>query len=102
RRHTRLVSDWSSDVCSSDLAFEKALSIRPDFAETYVGLGNAFQRLRRLEAAVSAYRKAIALQGDLVSAHSGLGTALQELKRAERSEERRVGEEGTGGGRARR
>src|SRR5262249_59652711 len=21
RRHTRLVSDWSSDVCSSDLAF---------------------------------------------------------------------------------
>src|SRR5258706_11975935 len=22
RRHTRLVSDWSSDVCSSDLSFE--------------------------------------------------------------------------------
>src|SRR5262249_59890360 len=24
RRHTRLVSDWSSDVCSSDLALLKA------------------------------------------------------------------------------
>src|SRR5262249_59978139 len=24
RRHTRLVSDWSSDVCSSDLARERA------------------------------------------------------------------------------
>src|SRR6476619_4878558 len=23
RRHTRLVSDWSSDVCSSDLAFSR-------------------------------------------------------------------------------
>src|SRR5262249_56333882 len=24
RRHTRLVSDWSSDVCSSDLVFTEA------------------------------------------------------------------------------
>src|SRR5262249_58861434 len=29
RRHTRLVSDWSSDVCSSDLAD------RPDLLRTY-------------------------------------------------------------------
>ena len=28
RRHTRLVRDWSSDVCSSDLE-EKGLSIEP-------------------------------------------------------------------------
>src|ERR1019366_9906710 len=27
RRHTRLVSDWSSDVCSSDLGFICALAI---------------------------------------------------------------------------
>src|SRR5205807_4953376 len=25
RRHTRLQGDWSSDVCSSDLAFQRAL-----------------------------------------------------------------------------
>src|SRR5262249_58342360 len=25
RRHTRLVSDWSSDVCSSDLIFQATL-----------------------------------------------------------------------------
>src|SRR6201995_4821524 len=37
RRHTRLVSDWSSDVCSSDLVLwlsfstiTRALSSRPD------------------------------------------------------------------------
>src|SRR5262249_56845361 len=33
RRHTRLVSDWSSDVCSSDLAAEqpgaRVLSVDP-------------------------------------------------------------------------
>ena len=40
RRHTRLVSDWSSDVCSSDLTKRiltaeevlKAIALEPDFA----------------------------------------------------------------------
>src|SRR5215213_8533535 len=32
RRHTRLVSDWSSDVCSSDLCRKKAIDVlQPDF-----------------------------------------------------------------------
>src|SRR5262249_56563030 len=36
RRHTRLVSDWSSDVCSSDLR----TSLRaPDLFGFYLGLG---------------------------------------------------------------
>ena len=61
-------------------SLEKALALRRD-PETLVGLGNALQRLGRLEAAVSRYREAIALQDDLVSAHSGLGTALQDMKR---------------------
>src|SRR5438093_11189195 len=30
RRHTRLVSDWSSDVCSSDLFVERALALGHD------------------------------------------------------------------------
>lgn len=61
-------------------SLERALALRPD-PETLVGLGNALQKLGRLEAAVSRYREAIALQDDLVSAHSGLGTALQDMKR---------------------
>src|SRR5437899_7871935 len=28
RRHTRCLSDWSSDVCSSDLALDRALSFK--------------------------------------------------------------------------
>ena len=33
RRHTRLVSDWSSDVCSSDLD-GKSVDIDGDYTET--------------------------------------------------------------------
>ena len=33
RRHTRLVSDWSSDVCSSDLAEALVLGPVPDKSE---------------------------------------------------------------------
>src|SRR5262249_57805058 len=29
RRHTRLVSDWSSDVCSSDLELRRAFRMLP-------------------------------------------------------------------------
>jgi predicted O-linked N-acetylglucosamine transferase (SPINDLY family) len=61
-------------------SLQKALALRPD-PETLVGLGNALQKLGRLDAAVSNYREAIALQNGLVSAHSGLGTALQDMKR---------------------
>src|SRR5437016_10825219 len=32
RRHTRLVSDWSSDVCSSDLWRSAVANIRTDYA----------------------------------------------------------------------
>src|SRR5438046_9243599 len=59
RRHTRLVSDWSSDVCSSDLqAFHYAQSLeRPeggflggiwdeatDVEYTFYGLGRSEER----------------------------------------------------------
>src|SRR5437762_13748284 len=29
RRHTRYIGDWSSDVCSSDLAFVRINGVRP-------------------------------------------------------------------------
>src|SRR5438046_4285520 len=37
RRHTRLVSDWSSDVCSSDLELDRLLAAA---VEGQVGLNN--------------------------------------------------------------
>src|SRR5262249_59588617 len=38
RRHTRLVSDWSSDVCSSDLIAPKAMRLAMEKARK-VGVG---------------------------------------------------------------
>src|SRR5438046_10477343 len=68
RRHTRLVSDWSSDVCSSDLSAPG----RSRRVQTPVGTGGAADR-------------------------SGLGGApALEVSQAvlpRRSEERRVGKE---------
>src|SRR5258706_1020404 len=36
RRHTRLVSDWSSDVCSSDLPPRKGVVIHPVCSSKWV------------------------------------------------------------------
>src|SRR5262249_56362596 len=67
RRHTRLVSDWSSDVCSSDLAFTKTPQL--DWREG--------RRRRAWELKAAGWK-----QQDIAAA---LGV---------RSEERRVGKEG--------
>src|SRR5262249_56061153 len=56
RRHTRLVSDWSSDVCSSDLASASATlreAIERQLATVYVRAADAeaaAERLTRREA----------------------------------------------------
>src|SRR5690606_39697978 len=92
RRHTRFSRDWSSDVCSSDLA-----------AFVWITLMTAFAGAT-LDIAVDAYRVEIApkeSQGALVATYS-LGyrialivTGALALVLADhvRSEERRVGKE---------
>src|SRR5205814_5026170 len=37
RRHTRCLSDWSSDVCSSDLEFQKYSDLAPESSENTPG-----------------------------------------------------------------
>src|SRR5258706_7847582 len=81
RRHTRLVSDWSSDVCSSDLLI---LGFPCGFGKLRLhvvnldGRGNAAANLERSAAKASAIR----------------GRSNHALRIAGlRSEERRVGKE---------
>ena len=57
----------------------KALAIKPDYAEAYFALGNALQNLRKLDQAVASYRKAVAVKPDFVEAYIVLGNTLQEL-----------------------
>src|SRR5262249_58412022 len=86
RRHTRLVSDWSSDVCSSDLpdveelgAHVEAIGNKPDGENINVGCGAT--DLAALQ------RRVTAGKFDLGIAFDGDGDRML------RSEERRVGKE---------
>src|SRR5258706_7184289 len=63
RRHTRLVSDWSSDVCSSDLAPELVVAVLEQRLESgealaleqrRVGLQKSFEHQLVLEQAAAA------------------------------------------------
>src|SRR5258706_3396453 len=91
RRHTRLVSDWSSDVCSSDLsgvvAAEQALQSQLDEIESGVYSNGKFEG--------TSYRQYIE-QGRTTPDDQGpFAQYLQgSLLALDRSEERRVGKEG--------
>src|SRR5262249_56141653 len=80
RRHTRLVSDWSSDVCSSDLA---------EVGHRGVGIGEPCLGGGILR--VESHRSLELFERLLPSAHRSLVEKVSSLH--VRSEERRVGKE---------
>src|SRR5205814_7237907 len=86
RRHTRCLSDWSSDVCSSDLA---TLVITGDHDSRVMPM-HSFKFAAALQTA-QAGPAPVLLAVDLSSGHGGGETVT-------RSEERRVGKEGRAGG----
>src|SRR5262249_58725575 len=91
RRHTRLVSDWSSDVCSSDLV-ERDLDLR-DAARRR---RNADQ-IELAEELVVHSHLALALEDADGHRRLVVGGGREDLAlagRDGRSEERRVGKEG--------
>src|SRR5262249_59620401 len=61
RRHTRLVSDWSSDVCSSDLKTCPDLPIHPSLLEE----GRKLAEKGDIKGATAILRRAMKLQPDL-------------------------------------
>ena len=67
-------------------AYNKALLIKPDFAEAHYNLGNTLQELGRSKYAEASYRKAISLKPDYAKAHSHLGNTLRDLGRLEEAE----------------
>src|SRR5262249_58306726 len=98
RRHTRLVSDWSSDVCSSDLDVLADAPWLPGVVELVLaGVGMTDEGIRRLTE-----RPASGALARLDLAHNAVTVAGADLLLAwpGRSEERRVGEECRARGRA--
>src|SRR5262249_56529889 len=86
RRHTRLVSDWSSDVCSSDLSASERETLARGALATDAAMAQALAEVR-----VGATERQI---GDrMVEIAAASGGQFKHLVLAVRSEERRVGKE---------
>lgn len=58
--------------------YEKALAIKPHYAEAHNNLGIALRQKGRLDAAIAQYRQAIAANPELAAAHNDLANALQQ------------------------
>jgi predicted O-linked N-acetylglucosamine transferase (SPINDLY family) len=56
--------------------YERALALKPDYAEAHNNLGMALGMQGKIGQAVTHLRQAIALQPDFVAAHNNLGNAL--------------------------
>ena len=66
--------------------YEKALSIKPDYAKAHYNLGGALQELDKLHDSAKSYENAIALEPENAQAHINLAIVLRELDQLEEAE----------------
>ena len=67
-------------------AYQTAVSLSPQDAETRNNLGNTLKALDRLDEAEASYNQAIALKPDFVEAHYNLGNTLKALGKLDEAE----------------
>ena len=67
-------------------SYEKALSIKPDYAKAHYNLGGALQELNKLHDSAKSYENAIALEPENAQAHNNLAIVLRELDQLEEAE----------------
>ena len=60
------------------MSYEKALSLRPDYAEAYNNLGFALKDRGELNEAIVSYKKALSLKPDYAEAYNNPGFALKD------------------------
>ena len=61
-------------------SYDKAIALKPDYAEAFNNRGIALKELKRLDEALASYDKAIALKPGYADAFNNRGNALKELK----------------------
>ena len=69
----------------AEKAFNKALKLDANQAQTYQNLGNVFQNQGKLEEATAAYKKALAIRPDYAEAYCNMGIALADQGKREES-----------------
>ena len=57
-------------------AFQKVISLKPDYFEAYNNMGNALTNQGKLDAAIEAYKAALLLNPDYADAYNNMGIAL--------------------------
>ena len=62
-------------------AYNKALSIKPDYAEAYYNIGVTFQEQGKLENAIEAYNRALSIKPDYAKSLNNMGNILKEQGR---------------------
>ena len=62
-------------------SYDKALALKPDYAEAFNNRGVTLKELKQLDEALASYEKALVLKPDYVEAFNNRGSALGELKR---------------------
>ena len=66
--------------------YNKAIKVKPDYAEAYNNLGNTLSVLERREEAISSYNKAIEIQPNYSEAYCNLGNILRVFGQVEKIE----------------
>ena len=65
--------------------YNKAIEIKPDYADPYNNLGLTLKGLGRHKEAIQSYNKAIEIQPNYAEAHNNLGNVLNDLEKYEDS-----------------
>ena len=64
-------------------AYNKVLSIRPNYVDAYNNMGNTLKKQGKLEEAIEAYNKVLSIKPDYVDAYFNMGNALQDQGKLE-------------------
>jgi Flp pilus assembly protein TadD len=71
------------DFEASEIAYNKALVIKPDYVEAHINLGSALKDQGKLEEAIEAYNKALTIKPDYAEAYYNMGVTLHEQGKRE-------------------
>ena len=72
---------------ASIAAYNKAIAIKPDFAEAFGNLGVTLKEQGKLNEAIEAYKKALAIKPEYAEAYNNMGVALQDQGKFEEATE---------------
>jgi Flp pilus assembly protein TadD/ADP-heptose:LPS heptosyltransferase len=75
------IESQKGNITEAEIAYRRALKLKPDFAEALNNLGILLAATKRFVDAEAAYRRALEIKPDFVEVLNNLGILLWELKR---------------------